>query len=127
MTVISTCEGIYGSCSALLSSSSCCYSDGVLSPRLKVCQSGGGYIFRHCQLEQEDTFVAGVGIYTVYTCMAIYTCCVASIIHSLFICLILYLSSDTRGGCVGDLVMVNGALNHAPHESDGVVCRGRDS
>lgn len=54
LSVASTCEGIYGSCSTLLSSSSCCYSDGVLSPGVKVCQGGGGYIFRHCQLEQEE-------------------------------------------------------------------------
>ncbi len=52
-----------------------------------------------------------------------YVCDGVSIIHSLFICPILYLSSDTRGGCEGDLVMVDGALDHAPHESDGVVCR----
>ncbi len=56
-----------------------------------------------------------------------YVCDGVSIIHSLFICPILYLSSDTRGGCEGDLVMVDGALDHAPHESDGVVCRSRHS
>lgn len=35
-----------------------------------------------------------------------------------------YLSRDARGGCVGDLVVVDGALHLTPNQSDGVVCRG---
>lgn len=56
LTFLPTCEGVDGSRSALLPSSSCCYSDGVLSPRLEVGQSGGSHIFRHCQLEQGGSF-----------------------------------------------------------------------
>lgn len=165
LIVSSTCEGIYGSCSALLSSSSGCYSDGVLSPGLKVCQSGGGYIFRYCQLEQEAAIkhiFNGISLqlwvlhnqrsqtslylnehhYCLCTvcsllvswkrhlglcgviCATLYS---LLIIISDFICVILYLICDARGRCVGDLVVVDGALNHAPHQSDGVVCRGRHS
>lgn len=50
-----TCESIYCSDVALLSSTSCCYSDGVLSPRVQVCQRGGGDIFRYRQLEEKVT------------------------------------------------------------------------
>lgn len=50
-----TCESIYSSDVALLSSTSCCYSDGVLSPRVQVCQRGGGDIFRYRQLEGKVT------------------------------------------------------------------------
>lgn len=50
-----TCESIYCSDVALLSSTSCCYSDGVLSPRVQVCQRGGGDIFRYRQLEGKVT------------------------------------------------------------------------
>lgn len=35
----------------------------------------------------------------------------------------LYLSGDSRRGRAGDLVMVDGTLDHTPHECDGVVCR----
>lgn len=50
-----TCESIYCSDVALLSSTSSCYSDGILSPGVQVCQRGGGDIFRYCQLEGKVT------------------------------------------------------------------------
>ena len=55
LTILSTCEGVYGGCSALLSSSSRCHGDGVLSPGLKVDQSGGGFVLRYRHLGKEDT------------------------------------------------------------------------
>lgn len=44
--------------------------------------------------------------------------------HTLYL-LVLYLRGDARGGGVGDLVMVDRALDQAPHHSDGVVSGGR--
>lgn len=35
----------------------------------------------------------------------------------------LYLTGDSRRGCVGDLIMVDGTLDHTPHKRDGFVCR----
>lgn len=37
-----------------------------------------------------------------------------------------YLGGDPGGGGVGDLVVVDGPRDHAPHQSDGVVCGGGD-
>lgn len=131
-TTVSTCEGVYGGRGALLSPPSCGYSDGVLSPGLEVRQSGGGDIFRNCQLEQEDAAkhrffkikahslvgqpVCGTHIH-VSLCAAMYLTSVE----------FLYLGRDARGGRVGDPVMVDGTLDDAPHQSDGVVRRSRDS
>lgn len=50
-----------------------------------------------------------------------------SIIHEVLVCHFPYLSRGTRRGCEGDLVMVDGTLDQAPHQSDGVVCRSRHS
>lgn len=131
-TNISTCEGVYGGCGALLSSPSCCYSDGVLSPGLEVRQSGGGDIFRNCQLEREDAAKHKIFIIKAHSLVGPLVC---SIHIRVSLCAAMYLSSvqfhylgsDARGGRVGDPVMVDWTLNDAPHQSDGVVRRSRDS
>ena len=53
LTVLCTCEGVDRGDIALLPSSSCCHSDGILSPRVEPCQGSGGNVFGHCQLKQE--------------------------------------------------------------------------
>lgn len=105
LSFLCTCEGVDCGDVALLPSSSCCHGDSVLSPGVEPCQGSGGNIFGHCQLKQEVNLLwlrNGLHLCVFYT---------------------LYLSGDSRRGCAGDPVMVNGTLDHTPHQRDGVVRR----
>lgn len=104
LTVFCTCEGVNCSGIALLPSSSCCHGDGVLGPGVEPCQGSGGDIFGHCQLKQE------VNVLWLWT----------GIIYAIRVVfptrgLKFYLSGDSRRGCAGNPVMVDGTLNYTPH------------
>lgn len=112
-TWLCTCEGVDCGDIALLPSSSCCHRDGVLSPRVELCQGDGGNIFGHCQLKQK------LNVVRLWTDSINANCMFFNIVPTSRF----YLSGGARRGCAGDLIMVDGTLDHTPHECDGFVCR----